>query len=56
MQLYLEETYSESHESEGRERTRREDSYEPRRRYDDEYEDYDYKREEARGRGMRGRY
>lgn len=52
----LEEAYSESHESEGRDRTRREDSYEPRRRYDDEYEDYDYKREEARGRGMRGRY
>lgn len=52
----LEEAYSESNESESRNRIRREDSYEPRRRYDDDYEDYDYKREEARGRGMRGRY
>ena len=52
----MEEAYSESHESESRNRIRREDSYEPRRRYDDDYEDYDYKREEARGRGMRGRY
>ena len=49
----LEEAYSESHESESRERSRYEDRYEPRRRNDD----YDYyERDEARGRGSRGRY
>ena len=49
----LEEAYSEGRESESRERSRREDRYEPRRSYD-EYDDYE--REYARGRGGRGRY
>ena len=49
----LEEAYSESHESEGRERSRYDERYEPRMRR----EDYnDYERDEARGRGGRGRY
>ena len=49
----LEEAYSEGRESESRERSRRDDRYEPRRSYDD-YDDYE--RDEARGRGSRGRY
>lgn len=49
----LEEAYSEGRESESRERSRREDIYEPRR-YRDDYDDYE--RDEARGRGSRGRY
>lgn len=49
----LEEAYSENRESEGRERSRRDDRYEPRARRDDYDDDY---RDEARGRGGRGRY
>lgn len=49
----LEEAYSEGQESENRERSRHDDRYEPRRRHD-EYDDYE--REDARGRGSRGRY
>lgn len=49
----LEEAYAESRESDSRESTRRMDRYEPRKRYDDEYDDYE--RESARGRRM-GRY
>lgn len=49
----LEEAYSEGRESESRERSRRDYSYEPRRRYND-YDDYE--RDEARGRSSRGRY
>ena len=49
----LEEAYSESHESEGRERSRYDEQYEPRMRRE---ECDDYERDEARGRGGRGRY
>ena len=49
----LEEAYSESRESEGRERSRYDELYEPRMR-SEEYDDYG--RDEARGRGGRGRY
>lgn len=48
----LEEAYSESHESDGRESARHDGRYEQRMRYDD-YDDYE--RDEARGRGGRGR-
>ena len=48
----LEDVYSDSRESDGREYSRRESRYEPRRHRDDydEYDDYE------RGRGMRNRY
>lgn len=49
----LEEAYSESRESEGRERSRYDKRYEPRMR-SEEYDDYG--RDEARGRGGRMRY
>lgn len=49
----LEEAYSESHESESRERSRHDDRYEYRIRRAD-YDDYG--RDETRGRGGRGRY
>lgn len=55
----LEEAYSESHETESRERTRMSEREEPRRKREDYYDDDDYyERDEARGRGrgMRGRY
>lgn len=53
----LEDAYAESKEYDGRERSRKDDSYEIRRRRE-LYDDDDYDRDEARGRGrgMRGRY
>ena len=52
----LEEAYSESHESESRTRTRRDDRLEGRR-YDEDYDNYDdddYNQDNRRG--MRPRY
>ena len=51
----LEEAYSESHEFESRERTRKDDRYDGRR-YRDDYDDYDDYNRDNRGRGGRPRY